>query len=186
MTYTHYTDEQLRESIEFARGKPGLRDAISEFEAVLTQRKRQRNRISIEEKAGYIRHTWNDKIGNRGREAACLIVSPDGRLFRFTGRSIDGVVKVINADYQKKGKWSSTTYTFLTKKGVSIIRWQQDWENGQFWPQTSWGEAMAWVESQSNRQTSMDHLKQLISDNWPSAANRFDKNEIDSLGAFFS
>jgi hypothetical protein len=66
-------------------------------------------------------YKWSDEIASRNRSAWLLLVTPDGKIVRFTGASIPGIVAVIGHDYEKDGKWSHTTYRLEIADGVRPI-----------------------------------------------------------------
>jgi hypothetical protein len=75
--------------------------------------------------------TWSDKMGHRGRSAWALVVV-DGKIMRFAGESIPGIVAVKAKKYEKNGKWSNTTYALAIGKGVRFIGGKNGWETGSF------------------------------------------------------
>jgi len=75
---------------------------------------------------------WSDRIGSRGRSAWLLLVDGEGRIHRFLGENISGVVAVIGTDYEKAGKWSHTTYRLELAPGVRPIAGRDGWETGRF------------------------------------------------------
>jgi hypothetical protein len=122
-----------------------------------------------------IEWTWNDGLSARSRLSACLVVTADGEVHRFVGKDIPGTVKILNEKFEKNGKWSNTTYYCLSADGTAVISWKQDWENGLFWPQSSWQEAIEWVRSQAPL-ASPASVERLIREEWPKAAQKFDEN----------
>lgn len=119
--------------------------------------------------------TWNNGIGSRSRQPACLVITSDGAVHRFTGQDIPGVVKVVNSKYQKNGKWSNTTYTCASPAGTSIYSWSQSWEEGLYWPQASWEEALVEVQ-QHAPQIDAGSFETAVRAHWGKAAEKFDEN----------
>ena len=175
----NHTDEGLQKMLEFAKSHVGVKGAIPQIEGEINRRSAASQQIENEEKAGYFRWEWNSKQGHRDRQAACLVISPEGEVYHFEGQDILKVVKVLNAESFKKGKWGSITYTCLSRIASSHIDWKQDWNNGLFWPQATWGEAIAWVQSQAPQAT-RESIEALIRGEWNKAARKFDENDLQS------
>lgn len=76
--------------------------------------------------------TWSDQQGNRDRKAWALLVGPGDAVTTFSGESIPGVVAVAGHDYNKNGKWSSTTFRLTLADGVRLIAGHNGWETGRF------------------------------------------------------
>jgi hypothetical protein len=119
--------------------------------------------------------SWNNKIGSRERKPACLIVAANGKVYRFTGSEIANVVKVVNTDYVKNGKWSNTTFHCISPQGTKIYSWMQSFEEGLYWPQGSWEEVFGTVQAVAP-QVDMMSLEAAIRENWGKAAEKFDEN----------
>jgi hypothetical protein len=74
---------------------------------------------------------WSDELGHRSRDPWLLLVK-DGKVYRFTGESIGGVVAVRGSDFRKNGKWSHTKYRLELAQGVRAFSGRQGWEKGTF------------------------------------------------------
>ena len=116
---------------------------------------------------------WNDGQGSRGRKPACAVVLPDGTCHRFNGATIPNVAEVVGEKYEQNGKWSNTTYTVLSPEGSAAVKWMQSWEEGVFWPQRYWREAIMWFRQQAPLAT-VEQVEELIRREWPKAAEKFD------------
>ncbi|MBD3366412.1 hypothetical protein GF360_03700 [candidate division WWE3 bacterium] len=119
--------------------------------------------------------SWSDKLGSRSRRPACLVITRKGDIYRFTGSDIEGVVKVVNSNYVKQGKWSHTTFHCISPEGTKIYSWSQSWGEGLFWPQASWEEAIAEIQNAAP-QAKAQAVENVIRENWPHAAGKFDEN----------
>jgi hypothetical protein len=74
---------------------------------------------------------WSNGRGARGRMPWLLFVK-SGKVIRFTGESIPGVVAVVGSDYVQNGKWSHTTYRLELAPGVRAIPGRDGWETETF------------------------------------------------------
>jgi hypothetical protein len=74
--------------------------------------------------------TWSDQIGSRGRKAHLWLVTPAGAVHVFTGESIAGVAAVVGREFEKKGKWSHTTFRLELGAGVRAVPFLDGWERG--------------------------------------------------------
>lgn len=80
--------------------------------------------------AGY---SYNDGLQNAGRTPKLWVVLR-GQIHTFTGSAIAGVVAVSSTEYEKKGKWSSTTYRLELTDGVTPCYLLAPM-HGQVWPE---------------------------------------------------
>lgn len=119
--------------------------------------------------------SWNDGIGSRSRRPACLVITAAGIVRRFRGIDIPGAVKVVKTQYEKNGKWSNSTYHCVSPQGTKVYSWRQSWEEGLYWSQASWEEAIKTVQ-QSAPQVDPGSLEAAIREHWDKAATRFDEN----------
>lgn len=133
------------------------------------------NFLRLIQKVELTEWTWNDGIGSRTRHPACLIVTASGDVHRFKGVSIPGIVQLLKSKYEKKGKWSNTTFHCVSPAGTKIYAWRQSWEEGLYWPQGSWEEAIRTVQQEAP-QLKAASLEAIIRLEWPQAAQKFDEN----------
>lgn len=75
--------------------------------------------------------SWDDGLGHRSRKAWCILIAGDS-IHVFVGESIPGVVAVVGSDYNKNGKWSSSTYRMELAAGVRMLSGHDGWETGTF------------------------------------------------------
>lgn len=75
---------------------------------------------------------WDDQLGHRSRRSWLLVIDQQSTLHLFSGENIPGVLVVVGSDYVQKGKWSHTTYRFVTSPGVRVIAGHNGWETGRF------------------------------------------------------
>jgi len=117
--------------------------------------------------------TWNNKQGNRDRQARACLVTEDGMVYRFTGASILGVCCSRVAGFEKKGKWSNTTFTVFHHETTVLVSWHDDWDIGQTWPQLRWETGFLWL---AQRAPALSRLafERFIRSNWPKTASRWD------------
>lgn len=116
---------------------------------------------------------WNDGIGSRSRQPACVVVLPNGECHRFTGVTIPNVAEVVGEKFEKNGKWSNSTYTVLSPDRSAIVSWRQSWEEGLHWPQAYWRDAIMWVKQQAPLARD-GAIEALIRAEWKQAAAKFD------------
>ncbi len=117
---------------------------------------------------------WNDGIGSRSRQPACVVVLPNGECHRFTGVTIPNVAEVVGEKFEKNGKWSNSTYTVLSPDRSAIVSWRQSWEEGLYWPQAYWREAVMWVKQQAPLART-EAIEAIIRAEWQAAAKKFDE-----------
>ena len=87
--------------------------------------------------------TFNDGLMSGGRKPLLILVK-EGQLIRFQGKSIAATAVVVNATFEKNGKWSNTTYTLAIARNVTarmivkdlnerswLLRWKSGAEGGE-------------------------------------------------------
>jgi len=74
---------------------------------------------------------WNNGLASRSRRPWLLLIKGE-EIKAFGGETIQGWVVVRGSDYNKNGKWSSTTYRLTLAKGVRHIAGYAGWETGLF------------------------------------------------------
>jgi len=120
-----------------------------------------------------MKSTWNDRQGNRDRQAVAVLVTADGRAHKFTGNSIPGVCAADVAGYEKSGKWSNTTYTVMHQDTTVLVAWHQDWDTGKTWPQGRWESGYLWLAGKAPA-LAKPAFDQFVRANWPKTAERWD------------
>lgn len=120
-----------------------------------------------------MKSTWNDGIGNRGRNPVALLVTADGKPHRFTGASIPGVCQSTRTGSEKNGKWSNCDYAVLHHDTTAFVAWMQDWGTGETWPQSSWDEGFRWLATKAPA-LKPGHFDAFVRANWPKAAEKWD------------
>jgi hypothetical protein len=75
---------------------------------------------------------YTSQLGHRSRKPWLLLITPTNEIRLFTGAPIPGIVAIIGEDYEKNGKWSSTTYRLALADGVRTISGHEGWEQGSF------------------------------------------------------
>lgn len=126
--------------------------------------------------SGGVKWQWNDGQGSRNRQARCFVVAPSGEVHRFTGQDIPGVVKVLGSDYEKRGKWSNSTYRCISPAGTVSLSWRQDWDTGETFPQDTWEEAFEWLAAQAP-QAKFKSFETLVRQEFGKIATKFDENK---------
>lgn len=122
---------------------------------------------------------WGDYPGPRMR-SSWLLLRKDGRLHRFIGKTIPGIVAVIDA--QKQGKWSGTKYTLQLADGVAAIPGHAGWEMGTFrdgLEEATRKPARTWTEAAEALDVTVAELRRLLSDWEPGAIMHWDKVDED-------
>ena len=74
---------------------------------------------------------YNNQMEVRSRASWLLFVKGDA-VFPFRGEDIPGVVAVKGHDFNKAGKWSSTTYRLVLASGVRHVAGHDGFETGRF------------------------------------------------------
>ncbi len=160
--------------------KSGIQPEIGEIWEVSVagqNLKRTVNFLEMIQKVELKEWSWDNQRGSRGRMPACLVISPEGNIYRFIGRDIDGVAKIVGSKYTKQGKWSHTVFDCISPEGTKIYSWRQSWGEGVFWPQSSWEEAIATVQAVAP-QAKPEAIEEVIREHWPKAAEKFDENRL--------
>jgi hypothetical protein len=116
---------------------------------------------------------WNDGIMSRGRRPIAVLVTADGQPHRFTGTSIPGVCHAVHVGYEKKGKWSNSTYELLHHDTTAFVSWYEDWDTGEVWPQSSWEEAYRFLATKAPA-LKPELFAAFVRQHWPKAAEKFD------------
>lgn len=90
---------------------------------------------------------WNDGQKSRDRIAVAVLVTEDGTIFPFTGKTIEGVAVSRQTAYCKNGKWSNADYEISHRETTTFIAWHEDFETGRRFPQPSFASALTWLRS---------------------------------------
>lgn len=117
---------------------------------------------------------WNDKIGPRDRKPRCVIVTADGRIFKFVGDSIPGVCRADMIGFEKAGKWSNATYEITHAETTFVVSWMDDWETGRPFPQRTWEEGYFWLAERAPTLT-RENFEAFIREYFPKTAARWDE-----------
>ena len=80
-----------------------------------------------------MRYEYNDGLKNAGRTPKLWIVHR-GQVHIFGGEAISGIVAVSSTGYEKKGKWSNTTYQLELVEGATPCYLLAPM-HGQVWPE---------------------------------------------------
>lgn len=120
-----------------------------------------------------MKSSWNDRQGNRDRQAVAVLVTADGRVHKFTGESIPGVCQSSRTGYEKAGKWSNSTFSILHHDTTKLVSWSQSWDTGRTWPQESWAEGFLWLKTAAPAVT-REHFETFIRAEFPKTVPRWD------------
>ena len=120
-----------------------------------------------------MKSTWNNRQGNRDRQAVAVLVTADGRVHKFTGASLPGVCQSSETDREKNGKWSNSTFEVLHHDTTSFVGWSQDWDTGETFPQVSWDAGFLWLKTAAPAVT-MSGFESFIREGFPKTAARWD------------
>lgn len=120
--------------------------------------------------------SWNDGMLHGARTPRLFFVK-DGKIHQFSGENIENVVLIKSRDYNKNGKWSSTSYDLAVADNVGIWIAIAKMHNG-YWDQyATWEEAMSHVVSETGKMPEMEELKRVVKDIYYRAYERFEANE---------
>ena len=119
---------------------------------------------------------WNNELGSSSRKAVALIVSPTGEIFPFKGETIPNVCHAQDLGYVKNGKWSYSRYLVTLPDGTDFVAFHEDFNTGLVWPQTSWTEALQWLQSRAP-QVTREEFEKYIRKNFTKTTARFDEQQ---------
>lgn len=128
---------------------------------------------------------WSDQLGPRERRAWLLIVA-NGRIHRFVGENIPGIVVVAGEDFTKDGKWSHTTYRLSVSDSARAIAGRDGWETGRFVEGLRAAVRSAeplddWVGVANALGVTIAEAKRFLGEWRPRAAERLDETEAALL-----
>jgi len=64
---------------------------------------------------------WSDGLEPGDRRPRLLVAVPGGKVARFAGVDVPGVLAITGSSYNKNGKWSSTTFTLRLAPGCAAV-----------------------------------------------------------------
>lgn len=117
--------------------------------------------------------TWNNGTGSRDCRAVCVLVPLDGSIHAFSGASIPDVCHAAEVAYEKRGKWSNSTYEITYADTTRLVQWREDWDTGHAFPQSSWENGFFWLATQASA-LRMEAFEAYIRGNLPRTAARWD------------
>ena len=120
-----------------------------------------------------MKSSWNNRQGNRDRQAVAVLVTADGRVHKFSGESIPGVCQAQRTGYEKAGKWSNSTFSIVHHDATKLVSWDQDWDTGRTWPQESWDTGFLWLKTAAPAVT-REHFETFIRAEFPKTVPRWD------------
>jgi hypothetical protein len=75
--------------------------------------------------------TWKKQLGHRGRLPWAIVIH-NGIIYPFTGVDIPWVCTITGQTYEKKGRWSITTYHLALPNSARFIAGHEGWGTGLF------------------------------------------------------
>ncbi len=122
----------------------------------------------------YVRHP-------RGHYPRGMVVTASGEAATFSGEcDFPGICRVVDDGAgRKNGQWTPHYYAVFHRADSVFLSWIQDWDNGAFWPQSSWEDGLKWVAEQAPA-ISPKGFEDMIRRDWPSVAARWDKARADA------
>ena len=128
----------------------------------------------------------DDRLASRGCQHMNLIVAQLGDtqvIFEFKGESIPGLLRVIDTQYTKQGRWSHHDWFVEAQTGVSLFKFSQDWGTGAYLPEGRWAEARENFKRQATPvQLEDSAIDRFIRARLPDAAAHLDAEEALSQG----
>ena len=127
--------------------------------------------------------SMNNRLGSRDRRHLNILVGQvDGQdlLFEFAGKSIPGVVVVLKDEYDKNGKWSSTSWEVEMAEGIGHFVWRQDWGTGAWVAAGTWDRLTQDVRELTRLpQLQAAAVARFVRARFPAEAQRLDAAEMD-------
>jgi hypothetical protein len=117
--------------------------------------------------------SYSDQMGSRNCRITAYVVAPDGAITKFKGENIPGLLHVAAVSFVRNGKWSHNSYRLWLRPGVKFVSWRQNFNNGLWWPQATWDEAITWFRAQAPNARSQQ-IEEMIRRDFPKSAERFD------------
>jgi len=128
----------------------------------------------------------DDRLASRGCQHMNLIVAQLGDtqiISEFKGASIPGLLRVIDTQYTKQGRWSHHDWFVEAQAGVGVFKFSQDWGTGAYLPEGRWEEARENFRRQATPvQLEDSAIDRFIRARLPDAAAHLDAEEALSQG----
>jgi len=126
---------------------------------------------------------WSSEVRARHRRPWLLLIK-DGKVTRFHGESIPGLVAVVGSDWIKCGRWSYTDYRLEIADDVRAIAGGEGWHNGTF------REGLAgavgskqpldrWSDVANALGVSLTECRRFLSEEFPREVEELDRIEAD-------
>ena len=127
---------------------------------------------------------WNDQQGARDRQSWLLLISR-GKVSRFHGESIPGVVAVLGRDYHKGGKWSYHAYRMELAEGVVPIPFRDGWGQGTLLEGLSSHDAPCdrWADLANRLSVPVSEARRFLEEEAAAADTRFGRRAVAALKA---
>lgn len=122
----------------------------------------------------------NNRQGSRDRQAVILIGIEGKGIFLFVGDSIPGLVRILNSQFTKDGKWSHTTWLLDVADGVEVVRFHQGWDTGCFIESETWKGAINELQGRfKTLQFTEAQIERAIRSIFPKVAERLDREAAE-------
>lgn len=114
---------------------------------------------------------------NNGRQSRghcpMLVFFVQGELIDFANSSPEGLYSILNTEYEKRGKWSNTTYSIALPSHVDYSIINQEWESGAYVPESNWTEAYEnFKKSTKFNDLTLDAFKRFVAVRLPASYER--------------
>ena len=80
---------------------------------------------------------YNNGMMSRERAAAAVIIIPGRLVYKWDQKAGPGI-RILKEDYEKNGKWSSTTFSVEIEEDIHFCSIRQDWESGRWFNGNTW------------------------------------------------
>ncbi len=119
-------------------------------------------------------YEYNDSLHHAGRRP-CLYLAKGGEVRKFAGANIPGFCAIATLRYEKRGKWSNTTYQLDLVPGIRRLYFLSPMHG-------TWGDNLgSWGEVAEQLGLPVEVAQSLIRGEYKSTAERLDKLEEFAL-----
>ncbi len=126
------------------------------------------------EQGVYKMYEYNDGLLPGSRHPR-LYLAKAGKAIKFTGENIPEYCAIASAQYEKRGKWSNTTYLLALAPGVRPIKFVSPMHG-------VWGDsATSWGEIARELMLPIEEVRKVIRQEYRGTAERLDKIEEFAL-----
>lgn len=124
--------------------------------------------------------TFTHQRHSRGYYDMGMVVTADGKAVAFKDElNVPGVCRVVYTGRgQKNGWWTPHYYDVFLASTSTFFSWIQDWDDGVYWPQTSWEEGLKWLAAKAPS-ISPEGFAEMIRRDFPKAAEKWDAEKAN-------